>query len=244
MRNIENNYDYQRDYQYSKILLFVLMLLFGGNLFLEFFYVKDFSFKELIFSLVFFGIFFKFYYKALSELLYTFWGLSLFLFPYLLYSFVYSLSYGEYTMGGDFYLLMIVLHVLMLYLMSSPVYYPRVPWWEYDFRYRVDLKINVYLEDQKFDGRLTDLRRSAGCIVMFKEMKLGSEVTIDPKIEETDFTLKCVLTSLSEQIPGRGFSYGVKFIFKDSEAKANFSSFMELWNKRNKVKIQEKFKTS
>jgi ribosomal protein S1 len=65
-----------------------------------------------------------------------------------------------------------------MYFLSSPIYYPRVSWWEYDFRYRDDLKIEVKSFEDVIDARLTDLRRQAGCVAIFEELKIGQEIKV------------------------------------------------------------------
>jgi hypothetical protein len=94
--------------------------------------------------------------------------------------------------------------------------------------------------NHSIESRLTDVRRKAGCLVAFDHLKLGDKVSIDFPLQGHDFKFNVQVTSSNEQIPGRGISYGVKFILKDDVQSKEFADFLHLWNKRNKVKIQEK----
>ena len=56
-----------------------------------------------------------------------------------------------------------------------------VKWWIYDFRYRNDVKIIVYhfsdiKKETKINGRLTDVRRGAGCITLFENFPVGESL--------------------------------------------------------------------
>ncbi len=80
-----------------------------------------------------------------------------------------------------FFCMSAVLLGIEMYKLYGPIYYPLVNWWEYDFRFRSDVKVLVSLPDQAMvEGRLTDLRRKAGCVVLFDEMHVGDTLALRP----------------------------------------------------------------
>ncbi|MEI8346791.1 MAG: hypothetical protein WCG27_04950, partial [Pseudomonadota bacterium] len=127
------------------------------------------NYWAIVWIFVFFFIY-RLYFKTVKNLFYSFWTFSLGIMLYLIYSlvmniFVYGSDVLVYT-----YLAALTFLVVEMYMLYSPIHFPRVIWWEYDFRYRHDLKIFINLHDQIFEGRLTDLRRGAGCVVLFQDI--------------------------------------------------------------------------
>lgn len=216
------------------------MGLFNLNLFLEFFnrQMSIYQFGGFLLGNI---LFFKFYYEALSNLLYTFWGLTIFLAVNLFIFYFSSLSTNAYSLHGSVTFLMLILHGVIIYLASSPVYYPRVSWWEFDYRYRSEIKINTIFEENENEGRLNDLRRGGGSISSFDEFPLGSIIQLhfDFRFESYDF--KAVVGSASRSIPGRPCSYGIKFLLESEEDNKAYKLLLLNWRTRSKVKLDEKF---
>jgi hypothetical protein len=147
----------------------------------------------------------------------------------------------------DFNLIIIYLAALGLialesYLISSPVFYPRVPWWEYDFRYRGDLKINVSHKGENLEGRLTDLRRGAGCVLLFENIEIQDEVSIYPLDYDIGIELIAEIKNKREELVGRGISYGVKFVFNSEEQEKQYKRLTKLWTESKIIKKRHKFK--
>lgn len=191
--------------------------------------------------LVFFLWFAKPYYKTIKERYYTYWTFSTLLFFHLLYK-----AYEQYFIHphphiGFLYLAALLILILKMYILSSPIYYPQVRWWEYDFRYRDDLKIDVKYDDIDAPARLTDLRRQAGCVAMFKELKLGQEISLSAKMGEESVVLRGIVMSKRRDIIGRPNIYGVQFKFDSRSNKKRYGQLEKLWKKQKASKKKMKF---
>lgn len=191
--------------------------------------------------LVFFLWLAKPYYKTIKHRYYTYWTFSALLFIYLLYK-VYE---QFYVLNNDhigiLYLLSILILIIKMYMLSSPIYYPQISWWEYDFRYRDDLKISVKSQDQEMNARLTDLRRQAGCVAMFEELKLGEEIIINAALDEDNVLLRGIVMSKRRDVIGRPLIYGVQFKFDSKSNKKRYESLERLWKKQKNNKRKMKF---
>ena len=191
--------------------------------------------------LVFFLWLAKPYYKTIKHRYYTYWTFSALLFVYLLYK-VYE---QFYVLNNDhigiLYLLSIMILIIKMYMLSSPIYYPQISWWEYDFRYRDDLKITVKSQDQEMNARLTDLRRQAGCVAMFEELKLGEELIINAALDEDNVLLRGIVMSKRRDVIGRPLIYGVQFKFDSKSNKKRYEGLERLWKKQKNSKRKMKF---
>ena len=63
---------------------------------------------------------------------------------YLLVGFFQGIFTFQTSIISYNYLLGMLFLFMGMYTLSSPIYYPMVKWWIYDFRYRNDVKILVY----------------------------------------------------------------------------------------------------
>ncbi|MCB9094672.1 MAG: PilZ domain-containing protein [Halobacteriovoraceae bacterium] len=240
MRDLSKNFNYRQDYYFAIYLLFALMACFEINLILEVIYGGITGFH---FTIVFIAslIFFKFYHDALKNLMYTFWGLtSIFLFVNI-YFFLSSLTSNYYQNHSTITFIMLVIHLSIIYLASSPVYYPRVSWWEYDFRYRADIEITTIVESEEASARLTDLRRGGGSIVSFDQLELGTKIRIKFNFNDRDYNFPLIIGSRAQSIPGRPISYGVKFILDNQITQDNYQIFLHQWKSRSQVALANKF---
>jgi hypothetical protein len=186
-------------------------------------------------------VFYKLFFKTLTDLYYSFWtfaaGLSFYLF---------SKLYFVMSAQSDlqlFYLYLIALIILcvQMYILLSPIYYPRVSWWEYDFRYRDDLKIKLMQNDMESEARLTDLRRGAGCLSSFVEIKVGDVIKIHATNEVRDFTFLVEIMSKRQYSLGRPISHGVKFIFDEESKEDEYEEFYSFWIKEKLEKNKRRF---
>ncbi len=191
------------------------------------------------FVAVFYGL--RVYYKSLQKLLYTFWTMTFFFTIYILYGFLKAKS-----LDSDFLLVVYIVLILILmiqsYVLSSPIYYPLVRWWEYDFRYRHDLKITLECEGINVEGRLTDLRRGAGCVLSFEDFNIGSIVKIKYMTMDELLLASAKIVSKREYSIGRGISYGIRFQFNDKEQRERLREFSKLWKKEQRKKIDLKIR--
>ncbi|MEX0798983.1 MAG: hypothetical protein WD025_06045, partial [Bacteriovoracaceae bacterium] len=138
---IDLNEDYKSSLISQYILMFItlslsVMVRTHERTFIEFNFILEFS---LLIAL------FNFYFKAQKQRNYSFWGISMLLGLYLL-KVILKYTFIDYQI---FILYLAFLAALFLfincYIMSSPLFFPRVQWWEYDFRYRGDLKSFIKL---------------------------------------------------------------------------------------------------
>lgn len=182
----------------------------------------------------------RFYYSAHINRNFAYWGLSAVFLLYLVFN---SLHYTfiEYN-PATIYLFLISITLLSInaYIMSSPIFYPRVQWWEYDYRYRGDLKCSTNKNGSKIDLRITDLRRDAACIESFESYDLGKVLDIDIQFEDEKYILKCKVLTMYEGIPGRPYRYGVKVMFEGND-NSEYKKLTKRWNASKKVKLRSKF---
>jgi hypothetical protein len=124
-----------------------------------------------------------------------------------------------------------------MYILLSPIFYPRVNWWEYDFRYRDDIKADVKIDEQSYKGRLSDLRREAGCLSCFEVLDIGA--TVDIEAEGNNY--KAEIMSRREYSLGRPLHYGIKFVSNSSEDKIKLRTLFSKWKSKKKVIMKKKF---
>lgn len=181
------------------------------------------------------------YYKTIKHRYYTYWSFSIILFFYLLFKINEQFFELHHAHIGVLYLISTFILITKMYILSSPIYYPRVSWWEYDFRYRDDLKIQVKAHETESDARLTDLRRHAGCVALFEELKLGEEIAINAKVDDVSVNLRGYVMSKRKEMIGRPIIYGVQFKFDSRTNKKRYDQLVRLWvtqkNKKRKLKF-------
>lgn len=191
--------------------------------------------------LVFFLWLAKPYYKTIKHRYYTYWTFSALLFVYLLFKIYEQFYILDNAHIGILYLISSLLLIIKMYLLSSPIYYPQISWWEYDFRYRDDLKISVKSGENDFSARLTDLRRQAGCVAMFEEIKLGEEIIVNAALDEDNVLLRGIVMSKRREVIGRPLIYGVQFKFDSKSNKKRYVALERLWKKQKNSKRKMKF---
>jgi len=233
--NLQNSYD---KVKFLTILQFVFVIIGFVAEALVTQSVLNFSF---IFQFILLLVSYNFYYSALSNLYYSYWNMSLIFGIYYLVSLSRNfLVMGNPTIGLLF--LMSVFSLLMgCYIISSPLYYPRFHWWEYDFRFRADIRCWVEVDGKQFRGRLSDMRRGAACLELFNSMSVGQPILISVEILNQNFILYGEVRSKREPIIGRSIVYGVKFVNQDIEQKQRLKFLTNYWNETKKIKIRNKF---
>lgn len=191
-------------------------------------------------------VIYYFYTSTLKNLFYTFWTFTVFIALYFatnmgLAQFSYNAPWLVYFCGAGLFLL-----IWESFLLSSPIYYPLVHWWEYDFRYRHDLKIELTHEGMSFPGRLTDLRRGAGCVVSFDDFPVRKNLSIKTVLKHSDehidhIILTGELMSKRGNSIGRGFTYGVKFILKKDHDRKAYKKLTQFWRNERSSRMRKKF---
>ncbi len=240
MRDLLKHFNYKQDHQSSLVLVMIVGFLFILNLGLELFF-KRLSFIEFLVIGTCSFYLFKFYFSALKNLHYTFWGLSILVVPLVSYYLLTSFLRETYTYQASLFLVSFVFLALTLYFSSSPVYYPKVSWWEFDYRYRADIPAVIKKDEKQFSSRLTDIRRKGGSIASFENFELGEILNISFIIDKEEFSLLAVTGSKSQTIIGRPYSYGLKFNVKSKEEKQQYKKLYKLWLSQENLSLNKKF---
>lgn len=233
--NLQNSYD---KVKFLAILQFAFVLIAFVS---EAFFTQTVLNISFIIQLILLFVAYNFYYSALSNLFYSYWNMS---FIFAIY-YIVSMSRNMLVLGnpmvGVLFLLSFVFLFIACYIISSPLYYPRFHWWEYDFRFRADIRCWVEVDGQQFRGRLSDLRRGAACLELFNTVSVGHPVQISVEILNQNFTLFAEVRSKREPIIGRSIIYGIKFIHADLEQRQRLKFLTNYWDESKKIKIRNKF---
>jgi hypothetical protein len=233
--NLQNSYD---KVKFLTLLQFVLVLVAFVAEALVTQSVLNFSF---IFQFGLLLITYNFYYNALTNLYYSYWNISVILAIYYLVSLSRNFLVVGHPLIGVLFCISLIFLMISCYIISSPLYYPRVHWWEYDFRFRADIRCFVEIDDQQFRGRLSDLRRGAACLELFQNIHVGHPIQINLEILNQNFTLFAEVRSRRETIVGRSIIYGLKFVNSDLEQRQRLRLLTNYWNESKKIKIRNKF---
>jgi hypothetical protein len=227
----------KRDFKRSKILHFshfgfVLLFLIGR------YFNNESGILLTTATIIITAIYYRFYYQTAQKLYYTFWTFSGILASYLLIQLFQSETNISY------YSLLLALFFLgvEMYVLSSPIYYPIINWWDYDFRFRYDLKITPIINNKHCEGRLTDLRRGAGCITLFEDLDVGKRIDLDITLEGESFNAIVEIMSKRQHSLGRPFHYGVNFITTEQFGKKQFILLVSKWKQYKKHKRLQKHK--
>lgn len=233
--NLQNSYD---KVKFLTILQFVLVIIaFIAEAFVTN-SILNFSF---LFQLIVLLVAYNFYYSALSNLFYSYWNISLLFGVYYLVSLTRNFLVIGHPLIAVLFLMSLIFLLIACYIVSSPLYYPRFHWWEYDFRFRADIRCWVEVDGKQFRGRLSDLRRGAACLELFHNIPVGQTIQVTLDILNQNFTLFAEVRSKREPIIGRSIIYGVKFINSDLEQKQRLKFLTNYWNESKKIKIRNKF---
>jgi hypothetical protein len=127
------------------------------------------------------------------------------------------------------------------YLLGSPLYFPRIQWWEYDFRYRGELKAKAFIDKGEFEIRVADLRRGCLSFLSFEKILLGDVVEIKVSFAGTEYAIKGRLKTLREDIPGRPIRYGISLILEEESERKSLQHLKKLWKKNKKAILRRKF---
>lgn len=203
-------------------VFFWLMVFFTGMAQLS--ALRSMSWLMFLFSTVVWVWLTRFLYISFQRLYYTMW--TLLVVVALLNVFLYFPISAEGFIGPTFFaILALAMEGAFAYLMFTPVYYPIVSWWEYDFRFRDEVKAQILKGSSSFEGRLSDLRRKAACLQSFEELNVGEQFTLMLP-HERSFEVEV----MSKRRPslGRPTIYGVRFILTGDNTHA-YELFCEEW---------------
>ena len=221
------------DYLFYGFSFFVILGLLGelflGSLGLSFFFWGPLMALSL-----------KSFRQVLVNFQYSFWSFTLGISLY----FFFTIAETNSSVVINCYSIAFILLVILCLIVSSPLFYPRITWWEYDFRFRGELKIHAHGKDLKTSGRLNDLRREAGCIILFEKLELGTEFFIDYQKSGEINSYPVKIMSRRSSTQGRGYTYGVKFLFSQHADLERFKSLSNLWKVTKKARRQAKFQNA
>lgn len=192
-------------------------------------------------ELIFIFTVLRFYGRALRNRNYAFWGLSLVVTCYLVMN-ILQYTFIDYNI---FILYIAFLSALFLgingYMMSSPLYFPRIQWWEYDFRYRGELKATIEVNDEKTEIRVADVRRECISLLAFNQIRLGEEIKVEIPFGSRIFEVKGKLKTAREDIPGRPIRYGLKLDVAKEGDRKNYNELRKVWNMNKTANFRRKF---
>jgi len=219
--------------------VFVWGALFFGLLGISYQNRGSSTWLGLFLEAAFFVIYLLFLNRLQKNLSYSFWSFLIIFLIYLLAKIVGGAILSTSSLAFTF---SFILLFSVAYSLWSPIFYPIVSWWEYDFRYRDDLKVKVKLNNKVFDGRLTDLRKEAGCIASFENLIIGEEVDIEPFEDLESVSFKAEIMSKRKYSLGRPYNYGVRFLLEEGSGHHLFKNFVKFWKNERKLKMKKKFK--
>ena len=174
-------------------------------------YLETFNFYAFSLRVAIGAVFFVLFFRATKRLLYSYWAFLLLLTLYGL-SFFIDLGLGKMTLGPFLIIsILLGLNVLQATMMIRPIYYPRPNWWEYDFRYKSDLKARVTSREKHYPIRISDVRMGEVSIYSFHSLESGEKILVD-KIDgmDEDFTLGFDVVTVRSNIVGRPDIVGLK----------------------------------
>lgn len=233
--------DFNEDYKRSKVTQFVLMgLTFVGFILVRTHERSFFNF-DFFLELAFLIATFRFYLRAHRYRNFAFWGVSALIGVYQLKN-ILHFTFIEYDIIILYVTFLAMLFLLITcYVLSSPLYYPRVQWWEYDFRYRGDLKAELTFDEKTINGRLMDFRRMAASIDSFEFIELGKKLEVKVQFGEKNYQITGEIKTRREMIPGRPVRYGIAFNSQTEKEKSVYKELARVWNLNKKVNIRRKF---
>ncbi len=233
--NLQNSYDK------VKLLTLLQFLLVFIAFVSEALVTHSVIYISFLFQMILLFFTFNFFYKALANLFYSYWNISFILGIYYLVSMTRNFLVIDTPLIGILYFISLIFLVIAAYMISSPLYFPRVHWWEYDFRFRADIRCFVEIDGHQFRGRLSDLRRGAACLELFTHTHIGQPIQINLEILNQNFTLYAEVRSKREPIMGRSIVYGIKFLNIDLEQRQRLKLLTNYWHESKKIKIRNKF---
>jgi hypothetical protein len=236
--NLQNSYD---KVKFLTILQFALVFIAFIS---EAFVTQSVLNISFIFQFILLMVAYNFYYSALANLYYSYWNMSFIFGGYYLVSLSRNFLVLGNPMIGLLFFASLVFLVIACYIISSPLYYPRFHWWEYDFRFRADIRCWVEMEGKQYRGRLSDMRRGAACLELFNQISIGQPMQVSVEILNQNFMLMAEIRSKREPIIGRTIIYGIKFINSDLEQQQRLKFLTNYWNETKKIKVRNKFSSN
>lgn len=192
---------------------------------------------------------YQMYNKTLQNLYYTFWAFTFFIALTIIVNFFGDLFFSNPLFINYFHIFALGIILYQSYLLLSPVYFPTVKWWEYDFRYRKDLKIHYSIfnncdttsVETIREGRLANVTRQAASLVSFHDLKFFETITIDIQEKDLKFSLVGRVMSMRVHTMGRGKLYGIRFLLENPRQKHDYAKLALHWRREQKRVEKSKF---
>lgn len=235
--------DTKDDFQKARIIQFILLVTIFLLSFLIRSHEKTFFRFSFIFEFFILSLMFNFYFRAQKNRNYAYWGISVAIFIYLMRAILQYTFIDYNVLILYFSFLSFIFLLINMYIMSSPLFYPRVQWWEYDFRYRGDLKATVISDKKEYNARITDLRRDAGCVELFESLNVDEMISLIIEFDDKKYKISGIVKTITELLPGRPLRYGIKIDLKEIATKRDFNELRRGWTDSKKVKLRKKFTT-
>ncbi|MDH4467702.1 MAG: hypothetical protein QE271_06555 [Bacteriovoracaceae bacterium] len=228
-------------HKFSMLCYWLIVIIYFGSHFYNYFVLSRIKFLLWLGILLFSIGFFRFYWRSLKFLYYSYWGLTAMLDTYMLYHLLQNLGEPQSFVTVASSLAIFLLTLIMFYLMYTPLYYPLVSMGDYDFRFRADLKAKFVFLGEVIESRLTDIRRGAGCLTLFRMLEIPCSGTLIMEFLGEVRHYQVHLSSMSEGIPGRGYSYGVRFITANKKERNDVDLLFNYWKQYAQEKMKMKF---
>ncbi len=205
------DFDRQAKETIDKVLVIAKLQAFFLGIIIISLYFSSWNFFAFCFRGFFWTGFFLLFLQAIKRLLYSYWS---FLFISTLYSlsFVIDFGLGRISLAEMLTLATFIgLNILQASMMMRPIFYPMPNWWEYDFRYRTDIKAKIKVKDKFYDVRIADVRMGEVAIHSFHELEAGDRILLTG-IDEIDKTLSIIfdVATVRKNIVGRPHIIGLK----------------------------------
>lgn len=240
-KKFQLNREHKRAYYLQTYAMF---MLFFGLTYEVLLGIQSFDWAFIL-KFIFLGFIYNIYYKTFYKLDLYYWLFSFFIGCYFFWCLFASIVKTDNYILFYIYLTSNLAIWLKFYIMSSPIFFPRTLWWEYDFRYRSDLHIVVEVHSdslvESFEGRMTDIRRAAACVVLFQDLPMRKKIFIKAKKQDQVIEIKAVILSRKEYLFGRGITYGVKLLLKSQEEKDLYKMFSKFYKEHHRKKLSSKF---
>lgn len=191
-------------------------------------------------------VFYRYFFRALRELSYSYWTFAgcyglLFVHRFILF-FVFS---PERAWNHLVYLLALGILAWQARRLFRPLLFPKVSWWEYDFRYRDDVKVFFHPASNpatRWEGRLIDWQKSEACLVAFGEFPLGEKLALEIAYQDqAPLLVNATIYSQRHGPPGRGLLYGIGLQFPSEQQAQQFFQFTQDWAHNSIVKKKRKY---
>lgn len=196
---------------------------------------------DFYFELVVLFFILRFYRYSHKNKNYAFWGYTVVLFFYILRHILHFtfIDHNIFILYIGF--LTALFMAINCYVMSSPLYYPRIQWWEYDFRYRGDLKASILKDGDSFEARMVDLRRECMSVMAFDKLALGELISLEIPYGNQLFRINGDIKTIREDVLGRPISYGISIKLGTAEERKDYNKLLKLWSMHQKVNLRRKF---